>query len=733
VACSCWHIQCNDEIDLHRPLQGASAMTTRRILAHPVLTPPSRAPVQVTWRGQSIEALEGETIAAALVASGVRVFGHHPRDGSPQGIFCANGRCAQCMVIADARPVKACVEVVRPGMRIDPAEGLPVLPRVREAPRTRDIEEMRVDALIIGGGPAGMAAASELGKRGVDALLVDDKPRLGGKLVLQPHRFFGSVNAVHAGTRGIDIAARLERELRAFPSVRVSPGSTALAVYSDQKVGVLRAYGDGRSEYLLVTPKVLLVMTGARERFLTFRGNTLPGVFGAGAFQTLVNRDMVRPAEQVMIVGGGNVGLIAGYHALQAGIAVVGLVEAAPACGGYRVHRDKLARQGVPIYTSHTVLSVGGVDGVESVTIARVDEQYHPIPGTERSFACDAVLVAVGLDPENELYLKARELGMTAFVAGDAEEIAEASSAIFSGRIQGLLAARALGREVGEVPPEWHRSMEILKSRPGRVLPTQDGGPEEGVHPVFHCVQEIPCNPCAAVCPEQAIRIDPHDIRKLPVFIADEIGTSCVGCERCVTICPGQAITLVDYRKDSAHPFVTIPYELGREALHVGGVVTVLDIDGAVLGNVEVVAIHAGKVHDRTVAVKVRAPREYAQKIAGIRTTEEVTATPIEPWVERLTDDCIVCRCERVDANTLRALIEQGYRDMNEIKAMTRAGMGACGGRTCTALIQQLFREAGVPAAEVLSAARRPLFMEVPLGVFAGVTDDVDDAETGHG
>ena len=136
--------------------------------------------------------------------------------------------------------------------------------------------------------------------------------------------------------------------------------STAVAVYSDQKVGVLR---EGK-DYVLVEPRVLLVASGAREKSLAFKGNTLPGVYGAGAFQTLVNRDLVRAAERLFIVGGGNVGLIAGYHALQAGIAVAGLVEALPECSGYKVHRDKLHRFGVPIYTSHTVLSANGTDAV---------------------------------------------------------------------------------------------------------------------------------------------------------------------------------------------------------------------------------------------------------------------------------------------------------------------------------------------------------------------------------
>jgi sarcosine oxidase, subunit alpha len=327
----------------------------------------------------------------------------------------------------------------------------------------------------------------------------------------------------------------------------------------------------------LVEPTVLLVAAGAREKSLTFKGNTLAGVYGAGAFQTLVNRDLVRPSERLFIVGGGNVGLIAGYHALQAGIQVVGLVEALPECGGYKVHEDKLKRMGVPIYTSHTVLSAnaGGEQGecVESVTIARIDENWKPIPGTELSFACDTLLIAVGLDPVDEFYHKAIEFGIPAFAAGDSDEVAEASAAMFSGKIRGLEIARALGRETGEVPPDWRSTADILKSKPGRVL--QETIPvEEVVYPVLHCSQEIPCNPCTSVCSQGSIFIDENDIRQVPDYIARQLGTTCIACEKCVSICPGLAITLVDLRKANGSAFVTIPYEFGREAIHQGDWVT---------------------------------------------------------------------------------------------------------------------------------------------------------------
>jgi len=695
-----------------------------RINRHPILPIPSRAEIPFFWQGRALTAREGESISSALFANGIRIFGHHPKDGTAQGIFCANGQCSQCLVLANGIPVKSCMELIRPGVRVEPVEGLPVLPGVDAAEDVstlfKDVEEVRVPVLIIGGGPAGLSAAIELGKRGVDALIIDDKHRPGGKLVLQTHRFFGSIEAVYAGTRGIDIATRLENDVRSFPSLRVWLQASALAVFSDRKVGVLV---EGR-KYVLVSPDVLLVAAGAREKNLAFPGNTLPGVYGAGAFQTLVNRDLVKPTGRLFIVGGGNVGLIAGYHALQAGIAVIGLVEVMPACGGYKVHRDKLARLGVPIYTSHTVLSANGTERVESVTVAQVDERFRPVPGTEKSFACDTLLIAVGLDPVSEFYEKALEYGMTAFAAGDAEEIAEASAAIFSGRIRGLEVARSLGHDVGEISEDWYRTAEILKSRPGKTLPETVPAEESGVFPVLHCSQEIPCDPCTAVCPNNLIEIDRTDIRTLPVFLSNRDGKGCTGCEKCVAICPGLAITMVDFRKDPEFPTVAIPLEFLKETLQAGDTVVVEDTEGQALGRVEVAAVKAIKANDRTVIVKVRAPREYAKKIAGIRLQPESESNPLEHHVERTDDDTIICRCERVTAGEIRKLIREGSRDINEIKALTRTSMGSCGAKTCTPLVHRLFREEGVAESDIVDQPKRPLFLEVPLGVFAGLAEE---------
>ncbi|HPD62117.1 MAG TPA: 2Fe-2S iron-sulfur cluster-binding protein, partial [Anaerolineaceae bacterium] len=160
-------------------------MTGYRIKQHPILPIPEPEMIEFFWQDKPLSAHKGETISAALFANGIRTFGHHHKDGSPLGIFCANGQCAQCMVIADGKPLKSCMEIVTNGMRVYPNDGHPRLPEVSVVPELKPIPEIDIPVLIIGGGPAGLSAAIELGKLGAEVILVDDKHRLGGKLVLQ--------------------------------------------------------------------------------------------------------------------------------------------------------------------------------------------------------------------------------------------------------------------------------------------------------------------------------------------------------------------------------------------------------------------------------------------------------------------------------------------------------------------------------------------------------------------
>ncbi len=684
--------------------------TQRRIASHPVLACPEPEYVRFGFDGEELMGRRGEMVSSALFANGIRVFGHHRADGGAQGIFCANGQCSQCNLLIDGVLQKGCVTALAEGMDVRSVEGLTALAE-KPGPDVPAPSTVETDVLVIGAGPAGLAAALELGRAGARTILVDDKERPGGKLVLQTHKFFGSEEDCYAGTRGIEIASILAGQLASQPSVEVWTSSTVLAVFSDGLVGVRRPGG-----YVLVRPRHLLTASGAREKSLVFPGNTLPGVYGAGAFQTLVNRDLIRSSDRIFIVGGGNVGLIAAYHALQAGMKVAGLVEAMPSCGGYKVHADKIRRLGVPIHTGHTILAAHGTEALEAVTIAGVDGSFRPVPGTERTFRADTLLVAVGLDPVNEFHRKAVEFGIPASMAGDAEEIAEASAAMFSGRIRGMEIACSLGLCLEEPPADWIEKGAVLKSPGGAVHPYSVPAGREGVFPVLHCMQEIPCNPCMTSCPKNLIGTSGHPILGIP-----EYSEGCIGCEKCVSVCPGLAITLVDFRKDPARPTVSIPFELDSTGLKAGMGLELTDREGGSLGKGVLLATREVPGGRRTVLLRIAVAAEIASRVAGVRVqTDADTAPEPEAWEAPLADDAIVCRCERVTAGEIRSHLRGGVRDLNELKALTRAGFGACGGKTCRMLLARIAREEGIPPSEIELLTERPLFAETPLGFFSG-------------
>lgn len=681
-----------------------------RIIRHPVLPPLGGRWVRFTFNGREMIGREGEMVSSAVFAGGERVFGHHHKDESPQGLFCANGQCSQCTLIIDGIPLKSCIVALKEGMVVRTLEGLPELADIAPPDVTLP-ETVETDVLIIGAGPSGMAAAKELGEAGYNVIIADDKDRMGGKLVLQTHKFFGSVEDCRAGTRGITIAEILAEELREMKPVDIWLESVVLAVFSDGKVGVRKPEG-----YRIVKPRQLLVAAGAREKSIPFPGCTLPGVYGAGAFQTLVNRDQISCSKRIFILGGGNVGLIGAYHALQAGMTVVGLAEGMECCGGYKVHADKIARLGVPIYTRHTVLAAHGNEKLESVTVAEVDGNFKPVSGTEKNFSVDTLLVAVGLNSVNEFHGKALEFGIPSMVTGDSEEIAEASAAMFSGKICGRKIACSLRGVEIDIPEEWQEKTQVLKSPGGRISDYIESKENQGVYPVIHCLQEIPCNPCMTVCPGGLITTKGHPVMGLP-----EYSEGCIGCRKCVAVCPGLAVTLVDRRRNPENPVVTIPWELGEWTVQEGGTVTLTGWEGNILGEGTVKGFRQAPGYPGTMLLDLLVPGETANLVAGIRILSEEDTAPEKTVPELpIPDDAMVCRCERVTAGEIRALLRQGVRDMNELKARTRAGFGSCGGKTCKTLIPMIIRSEGIPMEEITEFTERPLFAETRLGIFCG-------------
>jgi len=687
-------------------------MGESRIQKHPILSiEKTIEPINFTFNGKKLTAKPGEMISSALFAHGIHIFGHHKKDNSPQGMFCANGQCSQCLVIANGIPVKSCITPVEESMEVRSLDGLPELLKDDKAVKTGGKTPIfNTQVLIIGGGPAGLSAAIELGNLDVKCIVCDDKQELGGKLSLQTHNFFGSIRDCYAGSRGMDIGNNLSSKLKDEKSVQYWINSPVVGVFSDKLVGIIK-----NGEYVLVKPKRILITTGAREKTLAFPGCDLPGIYGAGAFQTLVNRDLIKPTEKLFIVGGGNVGLIAAYHALQAGIDVLGIVEALPQVGGYKVHLDKIKRLGIPVFTSHTVLRAEGKKHLERVVIAEIDDKFKPIPGTEAVFKADTLLIAVGLTPVDELRKQAEQFGIKTYSAGDADIIAEASAAMISGRMSARKILQDMGFDV-EIPPEWKEMLSILRSKPGPIKDFYKPPKDKEVYPVIRCAQEIPCNPCTEVCVLQSIKIKEPTIMGRPKFEGD-----CLGCARCVSICPGLAITLVDkrYDKTKQKARVVIPWEMPEGTIKIGQTVKTTGMEGELVGNGKVIAMKKSKWQNKRTLVSLEVPFKKADLVAGIQIKKPLTKKISSKPKKNIDDDVIICRCERVTKKEIKDYIKKtGERDINAIKAALRVGMGPCGGKTCTELVMRIFRELGIDTKEITPPVERPFNQEVPLKSF---------------
>jgi len=338
------------------------------------------------------------------------------------------------------------------------------------------------DLLVIGAGPAGLSAAIEAGSLGANVLVLERGHLAGGQLIKQTHMFFGSEKQ-YAAYRGFEISDILLDAIKALPTVKLMLNTTALAAYDD---GIWTAQSS--EKYIKISPKAVVVAAGASEKSLLFSGNDLPGIYGAGAVQTLMNQYGVKPAKRVMMLGAGNIGLIVSYQLLQAGVNIAAVIEGAGQIGGYLVHASKLRRMGVPILTSHTIKNAEGKDSLESVTTWAIDENWQGIPGTEATYYVDALCISAGLSPLAELlwqigcrmifvpelggYVPYRDAEMETslngvFAAGDVAGVEEASSAMVEGQLAGLAAAKYLGIHVPEcVKKECQQQLENLRRGP---------------------------------------------------------------------------------------------------------------------------------------------------------------------------------------------------------------------------------------------------------------------------
>ncbi|MFP4507480.1 MAG: FAD-dependent oxidoreductase [Candidatus Acetothermia bacterium] len=432
-----------------------------RITEHPILSCSHGEKLTFTYEGKEVSGRKGETIAAALHEEGIRELRRSGEKNRPRGLFCSIGKCSSCLMKVDGVPnVRTCITQVRDGMEVEKQKGFPELPSEGNNLEADPIDVKRTDTLVIGGGPAGLNAALTARRAGAEVVIVDENPLLGGQLIKQTHKFFGS-SREEAGKRGIDIGERLVNSVKSREGIETLTSTSAVGIY-DESVGVYR----NREQFLKIKPKKTIVTTGATEDTIRFRNNDLPGVYGAGGVQTLMNVYGVKPGEEVVMVGAGNVGLIVAYQLLQADVNVKAVVEIAPDIGGYFVHAAKLRRLGVPLFTHHRVLKAVGEGNLKKVVIAEVGKEGEVIVGTEKTFDVDVLALGVGLSPSYRLldhagcelrresrlggYVPVRNSRMKTtrgdiYAAGDVTGIEEATSAALEGTIAGADAVLELG------------------------------------------------------------------------------------------------------------------------------------------------------------------------------------------------------------------------------------------------------------------------------------------------
>ncbi|WP_418666372.1 NAD(P)/FAD-dependent oxidoreductase [Allofournierella sp.] len=264
------------------------------------------------------------------------------------------------------------------------------------------MSENLYDVIVVGGGPAGLAAALKAREEGAQRVLILERDKeLGGILNQCIHNGFG-LHYFKEELTGPEYAGRFIEQLQGS-GIEISADTMVLEITQGRQVHAVSKAGG----YRVYEAGAIVLAMGCRERTrgaIGIPGTRPAGVFTAGTAQRYVNMEGYMVGRRVLILGSGDIGLIMARRMTLEGAKVLACVEVMPYSGGLNRNIVQcLHDYDIPLYLSHTIVDIQGKDRVEKAVVAQVDENRRPIPGTEMEFECDTILLSVGLIPENEL------------------------------------------------------------------------------------------------------------------------------------------------------------------------------------------------------------------------------------------------------------------------------------------------------------------------------------------